>query len=90
MAHPSSTKAFEAALARKAAMQAARCAGAKGPSAKGIGPKQGLRAQRRHSQAGLETRIAWPWPRGAFESPMHGDFFTTRRAVGLWAEMRVN
>lgn len=30
-------------------------------------PQQGLRAQRRHSQARLEARIAWP--RGAFESP---------------------
>ena len=40
-----------AALARKAAMQAARCAGAKGPSTKGIGPnkacghKGGIRRQ---------------------------------------------
>ena len=51
MARPSSTETFEAALARKAAMQAARCAGAKGPSAKGIGPnkacghKGGIRRQ---------------------------------------------
>ena len=40
MARPSSTKAFEAALAREAAMQAARCAGTKVPSAKGIGPNK--------------------------------------------------
>lgn len=40
MARPSSIKTFEAALARKAAMQAARCAGTKVPSAKGIGPNK--------------------------------------------------
>lgn len=90
MARPSSAKAFEAALARKAAMQAARCAGTKGPSAKGIGPnkacghKGGIRrqgskrGQHGHGRAAL------------LKARMHGDFFTTRRAVGLWAEMRVN
>ena len=51
MARPSSNKAFEAVLARKAAMQAARCTNVKGPSAKGIGPnkacghKGGIRRQ---------------------------------------------
>ena len=51
MARPSSAKAFEAALARKAAIQAARCASTKAPSAKGIGPnkacghKGGIRRQ---------------------------------------------
>ena len=51
MARPTSSKAFEAALARKAAIQTARCASAKRPSAKGIGPnkacghKGGIRRQ---------------------------------------------
>lgn len=51
MARPSSAKTLKAALARKAAMQAARCAGTKGPSTKGIGPnkacghKGGIRRQ---------------------------------------------
>lgn len=51
MARPSSTKTFEAALARKAAMQTARYADSKAPSAKGIGPnkacghKGGIRRQ---------------------------------------------
>lgn len=51
MARPTSSKAFEATLARKAAMQTARCASAKGSSAKGIGPnkacghKGGIRRQ---------------------------------------------
>lgn len=51
MARPSSAKAFEAALARKAATQTARFAGAKASSAKGIGPnkacghKGGIRRQ---------------------------------------------
>lgn len=40
MARSSSNKTSEAALARKAAMQTASCASAKGPSAKGIGPNK--------------------------------------------------
>ena len=88
MARPISSKAFEAALARKAAMQTARCAGAKGPSAKGIGPnkacghKDGIRRQ--GSKRGEHGRSVLSRAR------MHGDFFTTRLAVGLRVEMRVN